>query len=78
MNSENSMISSCWKEENRCISWNVWHIILALNRSDGRTIGDQSVKNVAKIEIMMVGKGGRLKMYLGILKGVGVMQKYDK
>ena len=36
------------------------------------------MKNVAKIEIMMVGKGGRLKMYLGILKGVGVMQKYDK
>jgi len=33
------------------------------------------VKNVAKIEIMMVGKEGRLKMYLGILKGVGVMQK---
>ena len=36
------------------------------------------MKIVAKIEIMMVGKEGKLKMYLGILKGVGVMQKYDK
>ena len=26
----------------------------------------------------MVGKEGKLKMYFGILKGVGVMQKYDK
>ena len=73
MNSENRMISSCWKGQNRCIFMECVAYNLALNRSDGRTIGDYSVKNVAKIEIMMVGKEGRLKMYLGILKGVGVM-----